>query len=253
MKPQVAILLISLLRTSLGLPVQIGILASNSNEIFRLNGFNGFNGLTLATLGQAQASSLLPPFMFQQQPEVLLTPQVVNLNPQVAGPFGPQGPQVLLPSQGNQLTPVILPNGQQEQLGPPQDPNAPNVPQQAQNPVQMFPQFQYPAYGYPQLTRQQGFSYYMPRYGYTQQQRNTLPLQPINNGQIQPNTNILERTTQRPQLPLQQASQPKVPTDSTWQLGTNKDSTTISPELRGDTSGPGVDEGHSNFPFLFEP
>lgn len=247
MKPQVAVVLICLLRTSFGLPVQIGILASNSNEILRLN---GLNGLTFTTLGQAQASSLLPPFVLQQQqPEVLLTPQVVNLNPQVAGPFGPQGP-MLLPSQGNQLTPVIVPNGQQEALGPAQDPNAPTVPQQAQNPVQMFPQFQYPAYGYPQLTRQQGFSYFLPRYGYTQQ-RNVLPQQP-NNGPVLPNSN-LDRTTQRPQLPLQQASQPKVPTDSTRLMGTNKESTTITPELRGDASGPGVDEGHSNFPFLFEP
>lgn len=73
----------------------------------------------------------------QHQPEVLLTPQVVNLNPQVAGPFGPQGPQLLFPNQGNQLTPMLVSNGQQEQLGPPQDPNAPNVPQQAQNPVQV--------------------------------------------------------------------------------------------------------------------
>uniref|UniRef100_A0A8C6T4P0 Odontogenic, ameloblast associated n=1 Tax=Neogobius melanostomus TaxID=47308 RepID=A0A8C6T4P0_9GOBI len=217
MKPQVAVVLICLLRTSFGLPVCHA------------------------------GSSLLPPFVLQQQqPEVLLTPQVVNLNPQMAGPFGPQGP-LLLPSQGNQLTPVILPNGQQEALGPGQDPNAPTVPQQAQNPAQMFPQFQYPAYGYPQLTRQQGYPYFMPRYGYTQQ-RNVVPLpQQPNNGQMQqPNSN-LDRTTQRPQLPLQQASQPKVP------LGTNKESTTITPELRGDASGPGVDEGQSNFPFLFEP
>ncbi|XP_072318706.1 uncharacterized protein odam [Eucyclogobius newberryi] len=256
MKSQVAVLLVCLLRTSFGIPVQFGILASNSNEIFRLNtlntlnGLNGLNGLTFTTLGQAQASSLLPPFVLQQQqPEVLLTPQMVNLNPQFAGPFGPQGPQVLLPSQGNQLNPVILPNGQQDQLGP-QDPNNPNVPPQAQNPAQMYPQYQYPAYGYPQLTRQ-GFPYFFPRYGYAQQ-RNTAPLQP-NNGQVQqPNPN-LDRTTQRPQLPLQQASQPKVPSDSTWPLGTNKESTTLTPELRGDASGPGVDEGNSNFPFLFEP
>lgn len=85
-----------------------------------------------------QASSILPQFVLQQQqPEVLLTPQVVNLNPQVAGPFGPQGPQLFLPNQGNQLMPVLIPNGQQEQLGPPQDPNSPNVPQQAQNPIQV--------------------------------------------------------------------------------------------------------------------
>ncbi|XP_029995555.1 uncharacterized protein odam isoform X2 [Sphaeramia orbicularis] len=243
MKPQLAFLLTCLIRTSFGLPVQIGILASNSNEILRLN------GLTLAALGQTQGSSILPQFVLQQQqPEVLLTPQVVNLNPQVAGPFGPQGPQVLFPTQGNQLPPVLIPNGQQEQLGPPQDPNSPNIPQQAQNPVQMFPQFQYPAYGFPQLPRQQGFPYFVPPYGYPQQ-RNTVVLPPNNGQVIQPN---LERTTQRPQLPLQ-ASQPKVQTDRTWSLGTHKESTTIPPDPRGDTSGPGVDEGHSNFPFLFEP
>ncbi|XP_045904085.1 gamma-gliadin isoform X1 [Micropterus dolomieu] len=241
MKLQTTLLLICLFRTSFALPLQIGILASNSNEILRLN------GLTLATLGQAQGSSILPQYVLQQQqPEVLLTPQVVNLNPQLAGPFSPQGPQLFLPNQGNQLTPMLIPNGQQEQLGPPQDPNAPNVPQQAQNPVQMFPHFQYPSFGFPQFPRQQGFPYYMPPYGYPQQ-RNTVVLQP-NNGQ-----QTLERTTQRPQLPLQQASQPKVQTEKTWPLGTQKESTTIPPDPRGDTSGPGIDEGQSNFPFLFEP
>ncbi|XP_023274217.1 gamma-gliadin-like isoform X1 [Seriola lalandi dorsalis] len=241
MELQSALLLVCLLRTSFALPLQIGIIASNSNEILRLN------GLTLAALGQTQASSILPQYVLQQQqPEVLFTPQVVNLNPQMAGPFGPQGPQLLLPTQGNQLTPMLVPNGQQEQLGPPQDPNAPNVPQQAQNPVQMFPQFQYPAYGFPQFPRHQGFPYFVPSYGYPQQ-RNTVVLQP-NKGQQN-----LERTTQRPQLPLQQASQPKVQTEQTWPLGTQKESTTIPPDPRGDASGPGIDEGHSNFPFLFEP
>lgn len=86
-----------------------------------------------------QGSSVFPQFVLQQQqqPEVLFTPQVLNFNPQVAGPFGPQGPQLLLPNQGNQLTPMLFPNGQQELLGPAQDPNAPNGPQQAQNPVQV--------------------------------------------------------------------------------------------------------------------
>ncbi|TKS68206.1 hypothetical protein D9C73_002267 [Collichthys lucidus] len=177
------------------------------------------NGLTLAALGQAQASSLLPQYVLQQQqPEVLLTPQVVNLNPQMAGPFSPQGPQLFLPNQGNPFTPMLVPNGQQEQLGGPVDPNAPNVPQQAQNPVQ-------------------GFSYFMPSYGTYPQQRNNAVLQP-NNGQQQ----TLERTTQRPQLPLQ-----------TWPMGTQKESTTLPPDPRGDASGPGIDEAHSNFPFLFEP
>ncbi|XP_076585476.1 uncharacterized protein LOC143320007 isoform X1 [Chaetodon auriga] len=241
MKLHSALLLVCLFRTSSALPVQIGILASNSNEVLRLN------GLTLAALGQAQASSLLPQYVLQQQqPEVLLTPQVVNLNPQMAGPFGPQGPQLFLPAQGNQLTPLLVPNGQQDQLGPPQDPNAPNVPQQAQNPVQMFPHFQYGSYGFPQFPRQQGFPYFVPSYGFPQQ-RNTAALQPINGQQT------LERTTQRPQLPLQQASQPKVQTEKMWPAGTHRESTTVPPDPRGDTSGPGVDEGQSNFPFLFEP
>ncbi|XP_070843407.1 uncharacterized protein odam isoform X2 [Chaetodon trifascialis] len=240
MKFHFALLLVGLFRTSFALPVQIGILASNSNEVLRLN------GLTLAALGQAQASSLLPQYVLQQQqPEVLLTPQLVNLNPQMAGPFGPQGPQLFLPAQGNQLTPLLVPNGQQDQLGPPQDPNAPNVAQQAQNPVQMFPHFQYGSYGFPQFPRQQGFPYFVPSYGFPQQ-RNTAALQPINGQQT------LERTTQRPQLPLQ-ASQPKVQTEKTWLAGTHRESTTVPPDPRGDTSGPGVDEGQSNFPFLFEP
>ncbi|XP_017295396.1 uncharacterized protein odam isoform X2 [Kryptolebias marmoratus] len=234
MKQQAAFLLICLLRSSFSLP--IALIASNSNEILRLN------GLTLAALGQTQAASLFPPYVLQQQtPEVLLTPQVVNLNPQVAGPFGPQGPQLLLPNQGNQLTPVLLPNGQQDQLGLPQDPNNPNIPQQTQNTAQMYPQFQYPSFGFPQLYRQQGYPYF---YGYPQQ-RNTAMLP--NNAQQN-----LERTTQRPQLPLQ-ASKPKLQTEKTWTVGTQKESTTIPPDPRGDTTGPGPDEGNGSFPFLFEP
>lgn len=84
-----------------------------------------------------QASSLLPQLVLQQ-PDLLLTHQMLNLNPQIAGPFGPQGPQLLLPNQGGQVTSVFVPNGQQEQLGPQQDPNNPNIPQQAQNPVQVI-------------------------------------------------------------------------------------------------------------------
>uniref|UniRef100_A0A3Q4H6V6 Odontogenic, ameloblast associated n=1 Tax=Neolamprologus brichardi TaxID=32507 RepID=A0A3Q4H6V6_NEOBR len=207
MKLHTALLLICLFRTSFALPVQIGIIASNSNETLFLQG-----------------SSILPQFVLQQQqPEVLLTPQVVNLNPQVAGPFGPQGP-LLVPNQGNQFTPMFFPNGQQEQLGPQPDPNNPNIPQQAQNPMQMFPQFQYPSYRFPQFHRPQGFPYFVPAYGYPQQ-RNNAGLQP-NNGQQN-----LERTTQRPQLPLQ-----------TWPLGSKKESATVPPDPRGDASGPGVDE-----------
>ncbi|KAF7663994.1 hypothetical protein LDENG_00193620 [Lucifuga dentata] len=242
MKLQTVLVLLCLFRTSFSLPLQIGILASNSNEILRLN------GLTL--LGQTQASSIVPQLVLQQQPDVLLTPQVLNLNPQIPGPFGPQGPQLMIPTQGNQLTPVLFPNGQQEQVGPPQDPNAPTVPQQAQNPVQMVPQYRYPSYGFPQFPRQQGFPYFMPPYGFPQQ-RNGVVLQP-NNRQLVPQQ-TLERSTQRPQLPLQQASLPKLQTERTWLLGTQKESTTTPPFNRGDTSGPGVDEGNAKFPFLFEP
>ncbi|XP_041837732.1 uncharacterized protein odam isoform X2 [Melanotaenia boesemani] len=239
MKLQTAFLLICVLRTSFALPVQIGIIASNSNEILRLN------GLTLAALGQTQASSLLPQYVLQQQqPEVLLTPQVVNLNPQVAGPFGPQGPQLLLPSQGNQLPPVFFPNGQQEQLGQQQDPNNPNVLQDATYPMQMYPNLMYQLLGFQQLQRQQGSPYFVSPYGYPQQ-RNTAVLQP-NNGQQNP-----QRTTQKPQLPLQ-GFKPKLQTE-TWPAGTQRESTTIPPDPRGDTTGPGNDEGNPNFPFLFEP
>ncbi|XP_047222484.1 uncharacterized protein odam isoform X2 [Girardinichthys multiradiatus] len=238
MKLQSALLVICLLRSSLALPVQIGLIASNSNEILRLN------GLTLAALGQAQGS-ILPQYVLQQQtPEILLTPQVLNLNPQLAGPFGPQGPQLLLPNQGNPLTPMLIPNGQQEQLGPQQDPNNPNIPQQAQNPVQMYPQLQYPSFGFPQLHRQQSYSYFVPRYGFAQQ-RNTGVLP--NNGQQNQ-----ERTTQRPQLPLQ-GSKTQLQTEKTWPAGTQKESTTVPPDPRGDATGTGTDEGNGSFPFLFEP
>ncbi|XP_068178685.1 uncharacterized protein odam [Antennarius striatus] len=230
MKPQTAFLLVVLFETNFSLPVQIGILASNSNELLRLN------GLTLAGLGQTQY------VLQQQQPEVLLTPQVVNLNPRMTGPFNPQ---LLFPNQGNQFPPGIVPNGQ-EQVGPPFDPNLPNVPQQSQNTVQMFPNFQYPPYGFPQYPGQPGFPYFVPPYGYPQQRTNVV-LQPNNAQQT------LERVTQAPQLPLQRFSQPKVQTERTWPLGTKKESTTLPPDPRGDASGPGIDEGQSNFPFLFEP
>lgn len=83
-----------------------------------------------------QASSILPQFVLQQQqPEVVFTPQVVNLNPQISSPFNPQGPPLFYLNQANQLIPILPPNGQQEQLGPPQDPA--NVPQQGLNPVQV--------------------------------------------------------------------------------------------------------------------
>ncbi|CAL8328941.1 unnamed protein product [Merluccius merluccius] len=139
----------------------------------------------------AQGSPMLPPYIFQQQPEVLFTPQVVNLNPQIGGPYGPQGPQFLFPpNQGNQqphLNTVILPNGQQDQLGP-LDPNTATGPMQPMQPMQPHN----PVQGYP---------YYLSPYGYPQ--RNPMMLQP-NQGQVnQVNQQALERTTQKPQLPLQ--------------------------------------------------
>lgn len=193
-----------------------------------------------------QGSSMFPQYVLQR-PEVLLMPRVLNLNPLMAGPFGPQGPLMFTPGQGNQVTP------HQEQLGPPEDPSAANVPQLPQTPVQVltvnihswvnagatkkklftklitviwselfltpsqiFPQFQYPTYGFPQLPRQQvwsrthkplwkhqwitsfnvcfhsqGFPYFLPPYVYP-------VLQPPNNPQQN-----LDRETQSPQLPLQ--------------------------------------------------
>uniref|UniRef100_A0A3Q3VZW2 Uncharacterized protein n=1 Tax=Mola mola TaxID=94237 RepID=A0A3Q3VZW2_MOLML len=197
------------------LQVQIGIIASNSNEILRLN------GLTLAALGQTQASSILPQFVLQpQQSEVLLAPQLVNLNPQIAGPFNPQVPQLFLPNQANQFTPMLIPNGQPEQLGPPQDTNHANGPQQALNPVQMFPHFQYQSYGYPLFPRQQGFGYFVPPYGYPQQ--GNAAVMPPNSDQ-----QVLERPAEKPQLPLQVR---------------HNESTTPPPDPRGDTFGPGIDE-----------
>ncbi|KAF4118505.1 uncharacterized protein odam [Onychostoma macrolepis] len=79
---------------------QIGIIASNSNEVLRLNGLT-LAGLGLG-LGPAQGTAFFPPFLIQQQP-----PQVLNFNPAMQGPF--------LPPQINQLNPAQLPPLQQEQ------------------------------------------------------------------------------------------------------------------------------------------
>ncbi|XP_067298759.1 protein transport protein SEC31 [Pseudorasbora parva] len=100
---------------------QIGIIASNSNEVLRLN------GLTLASLGlgPAQGTQFFSPYLFQQQP-----PQVLNFNPAMQGPFFP--PQI------NQLNPAQLPPLQQEQPIPGFGPNN-GVP--AQNAPPGFPFF----------------------------------------------------------------------------------------------------------------
>lgn len=60
-----------------------------------------------------------------QPPELLL-----NWNPQLAAPFNPQ----FFPNQASQLTPVLPPNGQEQQ---PQEPNAANGPRPPLNPVQV--------------------------------------------------------------------------------------------------------------------
>ncbi|XP_035644960.1 sporozoite surface protein 2 isoform X2 [Oncorhynchus keta] len=241
MKPQTVTVLVCLLGASLSLPIyqqQIGILASNSNEILRLN------GLTLTGVGfgqtQMQASPFMPQYVIQQQPELGL-PQMVNFNPQVGGPFGPQ---MMFPTQGNQLPPILYANAQQEQPGAPQDPNNPNNPQQPQNPAQGVPQFPqyYPSFSFPQQPRMQGYPYYM-SYGYP-----NYPQPNQNNGQNQLN---LEKTPQKPQLPLQ-AAQPQAP-GKTWPKGFQTEAANPPPDHRGDTVDPGVDEGRPNFPFLFEP
>ncbi|XP_056092842.1 amelogenin, X isoform isoform X1 [Rhinichthys klamathensis goyatoka] len=99
---------------------QIGIIASNSNEVLRIN------GLTLASLGlgQAQGTPFFSPYLIQQQP-----PQVLNFNPAMQGFF---------PPQINQLNPAQLPPLQQEQPIPGFGPNN-GIP--AQNPPPGFPFF----------------------------------------------------------------------------------------------------------------
>ncbi|XP_014051126.1 gamma-gliadin isoform X2 [Salmo salar] len=233
MKLQTITVLVCLFGASLSLPIyqqQIGILASNSNEILRLN------GLTLTGVGfgqtQMQASPFMPQYVIQQQPELGL-PQMVNFNPQVGGPFGPQ---MMFPTQGNQLPPMLYANAQQEQPGAPQDPNNPNNPQQPHNPAQQ--------------PRMQGYPYYM-SYGYPNypQPNQNYPQPNQNNGLNQQN---LEKTPQKPQLPLQQAAQPQSP-GKTWPKGFQTEAANPPPDHRGDTVDPGVDEGRPNFSFLFEP
>ncbi|CDQ76394.1 unnamed protein product [Oncorhynchus mykiss] len=168
MKLQTVTVLVCLFGASLSLPLyqqQIGILASNSNEILR------FNGLTLTGVGFGQTQMQASPFM---------------------------------PQYGNQLPPVLYTNAQQEHPGAPQDPNNPNIqinPQQPQNPAQGVPQFPqyYPSFSFSQQPRMQGYPYYT-SYGYPNypqpNQNNQV------NGQNQQNS---EKTPQKPQLPLQAA------------------------------------------------
>ncbi|XP_035598181.1 uncharacterized protein LOC118362080 isoform X2 [Oncorhynchus keta] len=219
MKLQTVTVLVCLFGASLSLPLyqqQIGILASNSNEILR------FNGLTLTGVGFGQTQM------------------------QVGGPFGPQK---MFPTQGNQLPPVLYTNAQQEHPGAPQDPNNQNIQinhQQPQNPAQGVPQFPqyYPSFSFPQQPRMQGNPYYT-SYGYPNypqpNQNNQV------NGQNQQNS---EKTPQKPQFPLQ-AAQPQAP-GKTWPKRFQTEAANPPPDHRGDTVDPGIDEGRPNFSFLFE-
>ncbi|XP_026852144.1 uncharacterized protein odam [Electrophorus electricus] len=210
--------LATLLSCCTGAPIlqpQLGIIASNSNEILRIN------GLTLSGLGlgQAQGMPFLPPFLIQQQPDILLPPQLVNFGAQVPGPF--------LTPQQNQLPPVMLLPSQQEQPTAPLNPNNPTLPQ---NPAQGVPQF----YPYPQGTGGQGFPYYL-TYGFPL--RNTLVKVPPTQ---KTGSQIPVRPTQGPLQPIQN----NVKTSDPGHM-------TPPPDNRGDRPGPGV-EGDPAFAF-FEP
>uniref|UniRef100_A0A3B3SH07 Apin n=1 Tax=Paramormyrops kingsleyae TaxID=1676925 RepID=A0A3B3SH07_9TELE len=106
------------------------------------------NGLTVSGIGfgQAQTTPFLPSFGLQPA-DLGFPPQLVPLNPQLAGPFMPQAPPVLLPAQTNQVPPGFLPPPQQEQPGLPLDATVAQQPQQGFN--QMIPQY-YPSFPYPQ-------------------------------------------------------------------------------------------------------
>ncbi|XP_010862411.2 sporozoite surface protein 2 isoform X2 [Esox lucius] len=232
---------------SLSLPIyqpQIGILASNSNEILRLNGMT----LTGVGFGQTQMQYIL-----RQQPELGL-PQLVNFNPQIGVPFGPQGPQMMIPTQGNQLPPLLYANAQQEQPQDTNNPNNPNNPNQPQNPAQGVPQFPqyYPSFSFPQQPRMQGYPYYL-AYGYPQRNPQVVvqpnPNNQMNNGPGQQN---LVKPTQKPQLPKQNAVDPEAPGNK-WPNVVQTEAVNPPPDHRGDTADTGIDEGRPNFSFLFEP
>ncbi|KAF5899446.1 sporozoite surface protein 2-like, partial [Clarias magur] len=146
---------------------QLGIIASNSNEILRLP------GLTLAGVGlgqtQVQGSQFLSPFLVQPQPDLQLFPQVVNFGPRVPGAFLP--PQQNLPS-------FLLPPIQQEQPMGPVNPNNP-LPNN-QDPAQVIPQY----FPFPQVPGGQGFPFYI-NYGFSS--RNTMPKFPPNQNTVNQN------------------------------------------------------------------
>ncbi|KAG7458618.1 hypothetical protein MATL_G00222400 [Megalops atlanticus] len=241
MKLHTVIAIVFFLNACSAIPIlqQFGILASNSNELLRLNG--------LTFPGVAQATSFLPPYVIQQGADIGLPPQMVPFNPQVAGPF----PPVVVPAAGNPVTPVLFPPGQQEQPQGPQGPQGPSDPstmQHPQTPNQMFPQY-YPSIPFPQRPGAQRYPYYF-SYGYPQ--RHPTMVQQPTQGATQMN---LEQTTQTPQLPLQ-VSQTQVRSEAVHVSsgkGTDPWTSTAPPDQHGDTPNNGIEESHPSFSFLFEP
>nr|XP_023655044.1 calcium-binding protein P-like [Paramormyrops kingsleyae] len=188
------------------------------------------NGLTVSGIGfgQAQTTPFLPSFGLQPA-DLGFPPQLVPLNPQLAGPFMPQAPPVLLPAQTNQVPPGFLPPPQQEQPGLPLDATVAQQPQQGFN--QMIPQY-YPSFPYPQRPGGQGFPYYF-SFGYPQWNPSFAQLQPS-----QPNgRQNLEQTTPIPNL---------LQGNTNRDFGTGSD---ITPSRRGDSVGTEV----PNPSFVFEP
>ncbi|XP_063076339.1 calcium-binding protein P [Engraulis encrasicolus] len=199
---------------------QLGIVASNSNEILRLG------GVTLTGIG-GQGTAFMNPFL---QPNVIMPPQVMSFNPQFPGPFLPQqqGTPGLLPNQVNQGLPYPYAPAQQELPTGPVDPNTQQLPQ---IPGQFVPQY-YPSMPYPQGPGGQ-YPYY-PYYGYPQ--RNTaVAVQPNPNN----NQQNIERTTLKPQLPIQNPGK-----------GGDVVKATPAPDNRGDLPGPVIEEGYPRFSFL---
>ncbi|KAL7855566.1 hypothetical protein AOLI_G00191700 [Acnodon oligacanthus] len=186
MKLQVTVPLAVLLSVCTSAPIlqpRLGIIASNSNEVLRMN------GITLAGVGMGQA---------QTQPEILLPPQFLNFGPQLPGPF--------LPPQQNQMPPVFLPPNQQEQ----QAALNPNNPPLNQNPVQVVPQF----YPFAQGSGGQAFPYYL-TYGFPP--RNPL-VPPPRNPLLPPNQRTASQNSVRPTPAPPQPVQNNLKVSEPWRL-----------------------------------
>ncbi|XP_060771669.1 uncharacterized protein odam [Neoarius graeffei] len=186
---------------------QLGIIASNSNEIVRLPGLN-LAGIGLGQT-QIQGAQFLSPFFIQPRPDLLLPPQVVNFGQQVPGPF--------LPLHQN-LPPILLPSIQQEQPTGPINPN--NLPINKQDPAQVVPQY----FPFPQAPGGQGFPYYL-SYGFPP--RNTLLKFPPNMNTA--NQNAANQNPVRP-TKVPQAVQNNGKVLEPWRM-------TLPPDNRGDRPG----------------